>query len=410
MFESTLLLGWEGGETSGCQRDGEPTACNQSAAQYWTRYGARRYGQATQGGIAAWQLLGSTIYGAGPRGGRLGPIEYVPTLRASDEELPITMQVHPELLSDPGTVAEYTWHMSSRPEQLIAAWQRDDKQQQPQINNATTQWEVYGTNSSAAAAAAATCTFGSGQKGTYLRGLVPGLKDDSFKTLAEAQAACCQTVKCGGVTKGTKDTYQPRYNSEACQSPAGETSWLKIGATTPKGCEPAPSPSVPGASANIVATAWAMLLSEKSKLAASPQYRYDLIDVGRSVLEHNFSSIASKFKAAAVEKDLSNATAHAASLLEMLDDYDSLLSSDPNFQLGPWIACEYLLASPHARSSVLPTRFADCPSIAFSLSRVAELLQGPGHGLTTRRSRTGSNSTLETKSRYGGQPVKSTIT
>jgi alpha-N-acetylglucosaminidase len=33
----------------------------------------------------------------------------------------------------------------------------------------------------------------------------------------------------------------------------------------------------------------------------------------------------------------SNATAHETTLLEMLDDYDNLLSSDANFMLGTWI-------------------------------------------------------------------------
>jgi alpha-N-acetylglucosaminidase len=55
-------------------------------------------------------------------------------------------------------------------------------------------------------------------------------------------------------------------------------------------------------------------------------------------LESNFSTVAAAFKTAALGGDASNATAHEAALLTLLDDYDSLLSSDTNWMLGTWIA------------------------------------------------------------------------
>ena len=55
-------------------------------------------------------------------------------------------------------------------------------------------------------------------------------------------------------------------------------------------------------------------------------------------LESNFSTAATAFKTAALAGDASNATAHEAALLTLLEDYDSLLSSDTNWMLGTWIA------------------------------------------------------------------------
>lgn len=43
---------------------------------------------------------------------------YVPAM-PKHEMLPMTLQVHPELLADERTVEEYTWHMTSSPDALI---------------------------------------------------------------------------------------------------------------------------------------------------------------------------------------------------------------------------------------------------------------------------------------------------
>eukprot|EP01051_Picozoa_sp_SAG22_P010023 SAG22_NODE_877_length_6715_cov_28.285369_4_plen_367_part_00 len=310
-------------DTAGCGKGGSLSDCNASQASYWTKYGTRRYGLETAGGVAAWELLGATIYGVGPQGARLGPIEYVPALSKADEELPITLQLHPELLNDARVVEEYTWHFASSPAELVARHEQQAAHEQ------------------AEAAAAATCKFEL-KAGTYLMGEASGTPGPQ-KTLAAAQDWCCaHPAVCGGVTKTPKGEYEPRSHSEACASPSHETSWVRAGATTPHGCEP-PKPASPrpwngpGAEGAVCTKAWRLLLGEKAKLSSVPQYRYDLIDLGRQSLEVNFSAAATHFKAAAAAKALANATKQAAGLLEMLDDYDELLSSDTNFMLGPWV-------------------------------------------------------------------------
>ena len=57
--------------TSGCERGGSQSQCSTSARAYWSRYGVRRYGAETEGGVEAWELLGRTIYGT-QRGMYLG--------------------------------------------------------------------------------------------------------------------------------------------------------------------------------------------------------------------------------------------------------------------------------------------------------------------------------------------------
>ena len=323
VFESTLLLGWEGGETAGCHRGGSAAQCAASSTSYWGRYGARRYGSETAGGVAAWNLLGGSIYGSGRGGCRLGPIEYVPKLAMADEELPVTLQMHPDLLENTEIVAEFTWHMSSTPESLISKWRR---------SNAT----AVGVGAAVTRGGSA-CSFGKALPGTCIYSYVGGFKG-TFKTLAAAQAWCCKSTQCGGVTKekaSNGGTYSPRYLSKACPSPSGETSWLKIGASTPNHCrQPGPGQKP----VDVTAKAWGLLLEEKATLATVPQYRYDLIDFARQALEGNFSTHSHAFKIAAMAKDAANATAHAAFLMELLKDYDDLLNSDSNFQLGPWIA------------------------------------------------------------------------
>ena len=267
------------------------------------------------GGIAAWELLGRTIYGAGPRGSRLGPIEYVPALTKEDEVLPVTLQMHPELLDDEKVVEEYTWHMQSSASSLIATF-RDGQ--------------------AGADTANATCAYRAAP-GCYLLNIATGSPPPS-SSLAGAQTWCCaHPVDCGGVTKnGKTGLYQARLNSEGCTSSSGESSWIRKGANTPKSCKAHPPSKVGGG--EVAAEAWYLLLSEKATPGDRPAYRYDLIDFGRQALESNFSTLASEFKAAALAGAAKNATSAATKLLEMLDDYDELLGSDKNFMLGTWIA------------------------------------------------------------------------
>ena len=84
---------------------------------------------------------------------------------------------------------------------------------------------------------------------------------------------------------------------------AGESSWLRKGATTPAGCAPPPASKVGGG--DIAAEAWSLLLSEKGTLGAVPQFRYDLIDFARQALELNFSTQKNLFQQQATQNNAS---------------------------------------------------------------------------------------------------------
>ena len=332
VFESTLLAGWEGGDFKGCKQGGNKADCVASASAYWERFGARRYGQQTKGGVAAWKLLGDTIFGAGRGGGRLGPIEYVPVLKPKGEELPVTLRLHPELLDDERTAQEYTWHLPAEARQRLFA-------------EAVVGASTNSMNSSADCGAASYDALpgylfgiakGAPPKGWKTCGdCVPGGPDPGFK---KAIAWCCKAgAQCAGLTKskaGLGFTVSARANSKVCASGTGETSYRKKGVKPSGPCHAPP----PASTSAVPVNAWALLLREKTKLAKVPAYRYDLIDFARQALEENCSVAISSFKNAALAKDLPNATAAAKFYLEMIDDYDALLNTDTNFMLGPWIA------------------------------------------------------------------------
>ena len=79
---------------------------------------------------------------------------------------------------------------------------------------------------------------------------------------------------------------------------------------------------------------WKALLSESATLAAVPSYRFDLVDVTREFLEANFSAAAGEFRTACAAKKDATCVAKGERLLEILDDFDAILSSDVNFMLG----------------------------------------------------------------------------
>lgn len=167
--------------------------------------------------------MGSTIYGSGPKGSRLGPIENVPAM-PKDEVLPMTLQVHPELLADERTVEEYTWHMMSSPSTLIGRTFSDDASQ---LTSKSTR--ASGSMGDGA------CNY-TIAPGVYLAYGAPGAPPPS-KSLSTLQAWCCENpAACGGITRDdTTGEYTARLHSQECKSPVKETSWIRDGAKTPKG-------------------------------------------------------------------------------------------------------------------------------------------------------------------------------
>ena len=285
IFEATLLLGWQqAGGGAG------------SVPEYWADYGRRRYGQPTAGATAAWELLGAAVY-SGKALGREGLIEHVPS---------------------PGKLAGLL----------------DDAAAAAAITAIT-------------AAASDNCSF-TEVANSFLYRVAPGYSSKAYNrsSLAAAEAWCCeQGPSCGGITFEPKTReYQARAACTPDSKATHETSWHKATCANPDPGPPKPRPP-PGPPAPprppaqpAVARAWKALLSEASTLGGVPSYRYDLVDLAREQLEHNFSARAAAFGAACGRRDPTAAAAASAAVLDLLDDYDAILSSDPNFMVGTWIA------------------------------------------------------------------------
>ena len=84
---------------------------------------------------------------------------------------------------------------------------------------------------------------------------------------------------------------------------------------------------------------WERLLSARDALGSVPSYRFDIVDVTRQVLNTNFSHVLAQYREvfAQGQGKYNEAKALAATLMDIINDFDTILSSDSNFMLGPWI-------------------------------------------------------------------------
>eukprot|EP01062_Namystynia_karyoxenos_P058893 TRINITY_DN50349_c0_g1_i1.p1 TRINITY_DN50349_c0_g1~~TRINITY_DN50349_c0_g1_i1.p1 ORF type:complete len:862 (+),score=324.47 TRINITY_DN50349_c0_g1_i1:79-2586(+) len=180
-------------------------------------------------------------------------------------------------------------------------------------------------------ALAVDCTYGSELKNSYIPGCSNGKAGgcDSEATLAAAEAACSADQHCTGVTH-SGGRYELRGGETPLMSPSGESSWI---VTNMADCHPGYVP--PGA---VWARAAKGLLDDKAALAHVASYRFDLVDVVRQGLSAVFSLWLAEFQAAFRTGNKTLVAAYGKGMLELIDDYDTLLSSDSNFMLGPWIA------------------------------------------------------------------------
>ena len=87
---------------------------------------------------------------------------------------------------------------------------------------------------------------------------------------------------------------------------------------------------------DAVTQAWGSLVDASDKLGAAASFRFDLIDVGRYVIGGNFSTSWQQYSAAFAQRNTTACAALQTTCLDMIDDYDALLSTDVNFQLGRW--------------------------------------------------------------------------
>jgi len=83
--------------------------------------------------------------------------------------------------------------------------------------------------------------------------------------------------------------------------------------------------------------AWKHLISSGKDLRQSQTYRYDLVDVGRQVLQDVSFSMYKEIVSAYSTKNATKCSAAIASLLRLLADLDKLLASDEHFLLGKWL-------------------------------------------------------------------------
>lgn len=96
---------------------------------------------------------------------------------------------------------------------------------------------------------------------------------------------------------------------------------------------------------------WQQLMTAAPNLGSIPSYRFDLVDVGREVLAAKFSVEKQTFINAYQNKSTTALSASTARLMDILNDYDLLLSSDTNFMLGRWTSwAEDWGADPAAKS------------------------------------------------------------
>lgn len=296
VFEATLMLGWE-------QQPGW------GVSDYFDSFGTRRYGQATSGGKATWDTIGREVYGSEPaaqaprwNAGREGLIERLPMLLDAADG---TAAADTDGIMPPGSTA----------------------------------------------GADARCTYAGPAARQFLYRYAPGYTPGSNvydeTSLKAAQSWCCtQGPSCGGITEVVKaGKYQARASCTPKARPsgpaAGETSWYKATCATPDPGPPnprPPSPPPPPPQRQSFADVWRALLSESETLGHVPSYRYDLVDIGREQIEFNFSVYNDNFQAACKGADAAAAKAAGATLLGTIRDFDAILSTDPNFMLGPWIS------------------------------------------------------------------------
>lgn len=86
-----------------------------------------------------------------------------------------------------------------------------------------------------------------------------------------------------------------------------------------------------------VSEAWGGLLAASDALGSVASYRFDLVDIGRYVIGGRFSTVWGEYVTAFQQRNVSGCHSLEQTCLEILDDYETLLSADANFQLGRWL-------------------------------------------------------------------------
>ncbi len=86
-----------------------------------------------------------------------------------------------------------------------------------------------------------------------------------------------------------------------------------------------------------VVEAWKLLLDAAPQLAGNPNFRHDLVDVTRHVLNFHSKLAYDDLMAAFTTRDRPLFETKATAFLRLFDELDTLLATNPNLLLGTWL-------------------------------------------------------------------------
>jgi hypothetical protein len=204
-----------------------------------------------------------------------------------------------------------------------------------------------GFNSSAAAAAAAAASAGGGAAGS---GGAKGAEDwdwewdgEAWLEVEEVEVPVHSMMEYHALTQtATRCPRRPRRRGNSTKTAKGKGNRVirRVPSTTAAALYSSLSPRGGSATTRgLFSQVWQHLLLAKDDLGHVASYRFDLVDVAREVVSAAFSTRWSAFKAdwQSGSMNSSDCAGRGAELLAVIDDYDTLLSSDTNFMLGRWI-------------------------------------------------------------------------
>eukprot|EP00041_Stephanoeca_diplocostata_P038457 m.1517851 g.1517851 ORF g.1517851 m.1517851 type:complete len:1260 (-) comp25219_c0_seq4:160-3939(-) len=253
--------------------------------QWWAEYGRRRYGAANApSAVAAWQLLGSTVYN-GQGGGFGSDISSLPSMPSAPSPIP-----EPE--------APAGFHTYSK-RGYFEEYYTPDKAVQSVVECAE----------GCLATTAGHC-----------------LGFEVYITSAPSTGNCYWFFNIS----------TPFFPLAPCATYLRDTTG-HTQRTSPYTTSSQSESSVAASTASTFAQVWGQLLDAADTVGTVPSFRFDLVDVGREVIAANFSTTLSAFKQAFSDRDIDAVVALGGQLLMILEDYDLLLSSDTNFMLGRWL-------------------------------------------------------------------------
>ena len=97
------------------------------------------------------------------------------------------------------------------------------------------------------------------------------------------------------------------------------------------------------------AKAWALFINAsvqyKDHLFKSTTFRYDLVDLTRQNLQLAFDSVYTRLIAAFKDKNIDQFNSISKEIIQVLDDFETLLASDEHFLVGRWIEAARALAN-----------------------------------------------------------------